>query len=436
MRIAGSTISRNYNRRLQKNLAAKYSSENKITSYRQFDRASECPAQAASAMRVRKAINNLNRYEENLKTADNIYTSAESSVMQISELIQSAYEKTIEAANGTNLDANTHSPDQLEMIALSVETFGDEIMRLMNLTVADRKIFGGSNNSTNPYAVITNADGSKSVTYNGVSVNTYTEASLFPSSNSSYCDIGLGMTLLDNGQVDPQSALKLTFNGAEILGCGYSSSNAKFDIDALTAGSTYRVEVSAGDVKHTVEFMAGVDANSTSAALSEALKDAFGTEDLTVTSNGDIYSKSGLAVSGTNANIDANGDGTNDFQDIPIKTVGAGYSNNVIQNIYDCAQAIREGDGEVIAKFADQIFSLQTTVSLAIADIGNAESFIEFNQDRVTENLYSLTERQNDLESTDLASESTTWTMLKSVYDATLQMSASVIPTSIFNFIN
>ena len=387
-------------------------------------------------MRVRKAINNLNRYEENLKTADNIYSSAESSVMQISELIQSAYEKTIEAANGTNLDANTHTPDQLEMIALSVETFGDEIMRLMNLTVADRKIFGGVNNSTNPYAVTTGTDGKKTVTYNGVSVNTYSDASLFPSGNSSYCDIGLGMTLMDDGQVDPQSALKLTFNGAEILGCGYKSSNAEFAISSLTAGNTYRIEVSAGDQKNIVEFMAGVDAASTASALTEALEAAFGNDDLAVTSDGKIYSKSGLSVSGSNANTDVDGDGTNDFYDVSITTVGSGYSNNVIQNIYDCAQAIREGDGEVSAKFADQIFSLQTTVSLAIADIGNAESFIEFNQDRITENLYSLTERQNDLESTDLASESTTMTTLKAVYDATLQMSASVIPTSIFNFID
>ena len=249
MRIAGNTITRNYVRRLERNLANKYASENKITSYRKFDRASECPAQAASAMRVRKAISNLKRHEENLKTADNIYSSAESAVMQISELIQSTYEKAIEAANGTSLDANTHTPDQLEIIAQSVESFGDEVMRLMNLTVADRKIFGGTNNSTNCYSVTTGADGKKTVLYNGVSVNTYTDPLLFPSGESSFCDIGLGMTLLDNGKVDPQSALRLTFNGAEVLGCGYSSSRATIDLDNLTDGSTYRLEVSAGSAK-------------------------------------------------------------------------------------------------------------------------------------------------------------------------------------------
>ena len=435
MRIAGNTITRNYLKRLETNLSNKCKSENRIDSYRQFDRASECPAQAASAMRVRKAINNLNRYQTNLKTADNIYSSAESSVMQISELIQSAYEKAIEAANGTNLEANTHTPDQLQMLATSVETFGDEMMRLMNLTVADRKIFGGVNNSTNPYGVITSSDGSKTVTYNGVSVNAYTDPSMFPSSASSYCDIGLGMTLNDKGEVDPQSALKLTFNGAEILGCGYQSSKAVLKPDSLTDGSEYRLEVAVGDKKEYITFTAGADKAATATAINDALKAAFG-EDVQMNSAGDIVSASGKPVTAANANIDANGDGTNDYEDIDVSVKGTGYSNNVIQNIYDAAQAIREGDGAVIAKFADQIYSLQTKVSLSIADIGNTEKFIEFNQDRITKNLYSLTERQNDLESTDLAAEATNLKMLQSIYNATLQMSASVIPTSIFNFIN
>ena len=128
MRIANATITRNYVKNLETNYSLKYKSEQKLSSYRQFMQASECPAQAASAMRVRKAIANLNNYQENLKTADTIYASAESSIMAISEIIQTTYEKCIEAANGTNNDAHTHAPDQLEMIATGVEEYADEII--------------------------------------------------------------------------------------------------------------------------------------------------------------------------------------------------------------------------------------------------------------------------------------------------------------------
>ena len=102
----------------------------------------------------------------------------------------------------------------------------------------------------------------------------------------------------------------------------------------------------------------------------------------------------------------------------------------------DAAEYIRNGNGEEIARYADHLYALQTKVSLTLANIGNTTRFIEFNQERITNNLETLTGRQNDLESTDFPSETTTWKMLGSIYSATLQMSGSVIPQSIFQFIS
>ena len=123
MRITAQTTRNAYLRHLERNYENKFNSEMKINSFRQWQEASECPAQAAHAMRVRKAMSELNTYKNNLLTAENIYSSAESSVMAISEIIQTTYEKCIEAANGTSSDVHTHDPDQLEMIALSVDAY-------------------------------------------------------------------------------------------------------------------------------------------------------------------------------------------------------------------------------------------------------------------------------------------------------------------------
>lgn len=419
MRVAGSTISRNYVRHLERNLASKYSSENKITSYRQFSRASECPAQAASAMRVRKALANLDTYQTNLKTADTIYSSAESSVMQISELIQSTYEKLIEGANGT------HTEDQMEILAQTVDSYADEMTRLMNLTVADRKIFGGTNNATNAWAITTSVGGSKTVTYNGVAVNTYSDPTLFPNSETSYCDIGLGMTLQADGTIDPQSALALTFNGAEVLGCGVAANVPSIDFDSIENGTEYTFTLSVGSANYDVTFTGGSNDNENLILVNNAISEAVGNDSIQIST-----ASAGIVTSSSGSSIVINTD-----SDLGIDNYQSGYSNNVIQNLLDAAQALRDGDGTAIAKFADQVYSLQTTVSLSLAKIGNTEEFIEFNQERLTNNVYSLTERQNDLESTDLASESTNWKVLESIYDATLQMSSSVIPQSIFEFL-
>ena len=442
MRIATNRATNNFLKRLENNYSQKYDSESKISSFRQFQYASEAPAQAASAMRVRKAIENLNNYQDNLKTAKSIYDTAESAVMAISELIQSTYEKCIEAANGT------HTKDQMEILANEIDTFADEMCRLMNLNVADRKIFGGTNNTERAFR-IEGPEGGRYVTYNGIPVNQYSDPKLFPYSNSSYTDVGLGMKLNPDYTIDEQSALKITFNGMEVLGCGIAYTTGYVGLGSIEAGKNYEFEIAVGDNKYTIPFE--VDASVTTEeeirdVINQALADAGlvtittntttntdGSTSVTKTYRGIHVTESGLIINNASSDqISVRSTGKNDFV---IANQEAGYSNNVIQNILDAAQCIRGMDGEEIARFADQVYSLQTTVSLALADFGHNSQFIEFNQTRITNNLYSLTERQDDLESTDLAEESSIWKLLDAIYSASLQMTTTAVPQSIFDFI-
>ena len=421
MRIATNRATNNHLKRLEYNYSKKYQSEMKISTQRQFMHGSEAPAQAATAMRVRKAIANLNIYQTNLSTAKSIYDTAESSVMAISELIQSTYEKCIEAANGT------HTQDQMDILAGEIETFADEMARLMNLTVADRRIFGGVNNWEKAFAIEGEGD-NKYVTYNGVPVNQYSDPEMFPHGQPSFCDIGLGMTLNEDGTVDEQSALQLTFNGMDILGCGIAATTGFVDLKSIEDGKDYEFELAVGDQKYTISFTGvagGAEANR--AVLNAAIQAATGHDKIFVAEYGTFINQVG-----NNKQITVKSTGTNE---LVMENQGTGYSNNVIQNILDAAKCIRTMDGTAIARFADQVYSLQTTVSLALADFGRTSQFIEFNQTRITNNLQSLTERQYDLEATDLAAESTTRDLLDAIYSASLQMTASAVPQSIFDFI-
>lgn len=421
MRVTNQIVSRNYLKHLETNFSNKFASENKINSRHQYEYASENPINAAGEMRVRKAIANINNYQYNLRTADSIYEAAESSVTAISEIIQLTYEKCIEAANGTSIDVHTHAPDQMEMIATNIEAYADEISRLMNLTVADRRIFGGINNDRKAFEI---QDGR--VLYNGVDVDTYNDPTLFPNSRESYADIGLGMMLNDEGRVDEQSALALTFNGMDVIGCGKEETTPYIDLDSIQAGTTYKFELAVGKEKKTIEFEGqATDADNVDAINAEIAK-AFGTDSIKVYAHG-------LVVNGLNKeNMTITDKSAGDKLEVENK--GGEYSNNIIQSILDAAKMIREGDGEAIAKYADHIYSLQTQVSLTLAKIGNTTKFIEFNQTRLTNNLQTLYQRETDLYITDVESESTNWKNYEAVYSATLQMSAAVIPQSIFDF--
>lgn len=426
MRVANQTVSRNYLKHLETNYSNVYKSQNKIDSTHQYEYGSENPINAAGELRVRKAIANLENYQYNLRTADSIYSAAESSVTAISEIIQTTYEKCIEAANGTSDEVHTHAPDQLDMIAMNVEAYADEIARLMNLVVADRRIFGGVNNDCKAFAI---EDGR--VIYNGVDVDTYNDSTLFPNSRESYADIGLGMMLNEEGRVDEQSALALTFNGMDVIGCGKKETSPYIDLDSINDGTTYTFRLNVGSkIEKTVTFTGTATKEDNIKAINDAIAAEFDGNDSIK-----IY-EHGLIVNGLNSEAISITDRTAGTDKLEVENRGAAYSNNIIQSILDAAQIIRTGDGDEIAKYADHIYSLQTKVSLTLAKIGTQTKFIEFNQTRLTNNLTTLQERENDLYGTDFAAESTNLKNYDAIYSATLQMSAMVVPQSIFDFMS
>lgn len=330
MRITQSTVTRRYLSHLEKTYAEKNESEQKINSRVRYNRASQEPLSAAKALRVRKAIANVTDYQSNLNTAKSIYEAADTAVMSISSIIQATVEKVVYGANGTQ------GPTEEDILADTVETYADEIAGLFNSDIADRRIFGGVNNGTTVFKIEKDASGNKVVSYNGVDINSLQDPKDFPFSEVSYTDIGIGMVIDPvTGRVDPQSALPVTFNGAEISGCG-------------------------------------VD------------------ED--------------------------------------------GYSKNIIQLTLDAAKALRAGNKDEAMNCLDKLKEHQTNLLVSIADIGNKEEFIDFNISRLTNNMESLYEQQNNLEGTDMGVEITNMKVLESVFNATLQMSTSVLSQSIFDY--
>ena len=147
MRIAGGAIRRNFLRNYELNSTSKFESEQKISTGRQFQRASENPINAAKALRVRKSMADLETHQKNLESADSIYQVAEDSLLTVSSLIQNTYEKLVQGAHGT------YNQNDMDIIASEIEQYAEEMVQVMNVDVADRKIFGGTNNTTNAFEI-------------------------------------------------------------------------------------------------------------------------------------------------------------------------------------------------------------------------------------------------------------------------------------------
>ena len=273
MRITNSTLLRNYDRNLKRLSTEKYASENKIYSGRQYTRASQSPLKASKALTVRKQLWHTEQYQDNLKVADKFYTEAETSLLQVSEQLASVRETIIYACNSTKEKAT-----DINILAEQLETKAKEMCSIFNTNSAERAIFGGESNAAEPFTIEYDDDGKATkILYHGVPVNAYSNENDFPYSNDVYIDVGIGMVISDNQEVDPQSMLKISFNGAGVSGCGFEGSGKKLSTlrpDSLRSGENDNtVRITAGGKTVTVKFK-GNKTNDIQTAITNAFNNA------------------------------------------------------------------------------------------------------------------------------------------------------------------
>ena len=559
MRLTNSTLLRGYNRDMQRLKTEKNACERKITSTRKFSRASEAPLSAAKALNVRKSQYYSAQYKENLKVASKFYTEAETSLLQVSEKMAEIRETIIAAVNTTKdtVDYNIY--------AQQLETYAHELCAIFNTDSAGRAIFGGESDASLPFTIINDANGSPAtVLYHGVPVNAMSDYKGFPYSNRVYMDIGLGMvTDQQTHAQDPMSVLDISFNGAQITGCGTEYGVADIDLTSILQDRNYAIDVYADGVKRTIAFRGTGNQADDVKQINELLREAYSkeisagktypmmdkqgmvylvkddaagnpiavengnvcvvnntscadsyrTEQLVVENDSNYTNKYKIGAGSLAENtlyvvdVEVNGErkqisfmsGADDFtdpanpvfrEDVTIANMqkaldevfGEGvvnlsthapnkgvisteggtvklvaskegfedengnaaadadfereriYSNNYIQLTLDAARALRRGDIEYANGCIDRIVNASENLLATIADIGSNEDFVDFNIERLTTREENLAERQNELEITDPEYEITLWKTFEAYYNACLQMSASVVPNSIFNY--
>ncbi len=231
MRVTQNQMARQYLRNSNAALNRMNQINNKILSQQQFTRASQNPAGAAKAMSVRRELDECESYLDNIQTADGMYSSAEESLLTLSSLTTTVTDSIIQGTNGTN------SIDECKIFAKQIKNAAKDMVKSMNCQYVDRNLFGGTNNSIPPY-VYNEATGD--ITYNGVDVTTLglttpgATFTGFPKTSSIYVDVGLGMQFDAAGNLDEQTVMDISLNGAEMLGYGVDSDGYSKNLIALS----------------------------------------------------------------------------------------------------------------------------------------------------------------------------------------------------------
>jgi flagellar hook-associated protein 3 FlgL len=129
---------------LQNNIAKLADTQNKLSSGKQLQRASDAPGDAVMAMQYRSDLTNLQQYSRNaddgigwLSTADNALTSGVTQLSRAKELVLSGM--------------SSGSFGGPAALADEIDNIRDSLLGLANSTYLDRPVFGGTTNGSIAY---------------------------------------------------------------------------------------------------------------------------------------------------------------------------------------------------------------------------------------------------------------------------------------------
>ena len=410
IRVTQNAMSRLYKNNYNRSLSQMNDISNKILTQRKFTRASENPVGAAKALSIRRAMSDNSTYKDNLETAKGIFDTAESLLTNnVSPQLVTVTTKLNAGANGDK------GPDEHNIIATEIESVANEILKTMNSEYAGRKLYGGTNNSSVPFAYdkATNV-----VSYNGVPVNSKLETTV----------TGLGTYTAIPALSLPTLSIETDVYIDDGLG-GY-----------VLADATQRADVIAGTTPGytedtlTTHTFNGVTIDPTKVDITQA--------------NAKFFPGSNPILIDVGLGIKYNADGTVDestAMDISMsgtEIIGSGTdkdndSQNILQLCFDSAKALRDGDTVRALELMDKINASKTTLLVNINNLGVKQKSVDFYTDKIDTDDYNLAASQISAEGMSLEEQAAAMTEYKSVnaaYNAVLQMGSEVVPTSIFDF--
>lgn len=263
MRITHNTITRNYLKNLNRNMSNLSTSNERMTSQRRFNKASENVADANRALTIRLQ---LSRNETNLSSARDLGGSlsiVEDNMQAITQITQNVTDRLIQGMNGTM------SPEERAKIANEIKSLQGEVLQIGNAQYNGTYIFGADGNAkgTAPYT-LGGADG-KQLLFNGTAVDdmvagtgdnlgkvvtmqevpagsgTFKEV-VIPYNGKNYVDIGLGFDVNSDGVLDPKTAVQSSVSGVEVFGFGKTADGTPKNLYGLLGKMVDNLE--AGDI--------------------------------------------------------------------------------------------------------------------------------------------------------------------------------------------
>jgi len=182
MRITNNMLTQNYLNNLERTVERMSQYQYQMSTGKRIRRVSDDPIGSISSLSIRTKISQLNQYQRNIDDAKAWLTQSETAITVLNNVIKNMYEKTVQAANGTQ-----HTSEKLA-IATELSELREHIVQLANSNYGNQYIFGGYQTDSQPIT------GSDPVLYQGMDLTNLTPSEAeFLNQQTRMIEIGPGL---------------------------------------------------------------------------------------------------------------------------------------------------------------------------------------------------------------------------------------------------
>lgn len=162
MRITNGMMIGNYLNNLYGNLSRMNKYQTQLATNSRITRLSDDPVGVLYSMQARVKLYRIEQYQKNVESAQTWLNQTETAVLEMNDIVQSAYENVVRAGNDLFTEQDKQAVGEI------VRQLRDHALAIGNSTNVDKHIFGGFNTDTPPFTVDA---GTGKLLYNGIDLS-------------------------------------------------------------------------------------------------------------------------------------------------------------------------------------------------------------------------------------------------------------------------
>ena len=443
MRITSTMLSSNYLKNVNKNMNYLQTLQSQLSTGKEISKPSDDPYKASRIVKMYADIAGNEQYNDNITDVTNFLDVTDTSITQISNLYSRVRELLVSAGNAA------YGSEQMQSIQDEMKVKVDQLAQLLNTSFDGKYVFGGTKVDSKPVTVV---DGKiQYADANGNAITVYKDADGNLTTSKSADNVL--KTLGDTGN-DPTKSVEVELR-EELAGLGADDSERKSEIESMLDGSkkiyqnkdgkyttsetieNTQVNIGSISIDEIDNEISKIDADNDGVADDLAKADRL--KELSDIRKGVVYynqinADMKIEISqGVTVDYNKTASEILEFTDPedPSRTINvADLFNDIINNLNseDGKEALT---GENLADLDKAITNLLTKSS----EIGAMQNRMESAKTQNESENENLTAILSNVEDIDFTEKMIDFSTLMTVYKASLQISANILPKTIMDYL-